>query len=709
MTVRRRARLLVAAALIPLIPLCLSDARLSLLLPALVYIVDYLDADAIVLRVWEKGSLRSLIPPEAYRFPIREKGNLNVLVVGTSGKGKTNLLDHLVSKYFDRFAVMSFKEGDLHLGLDAEVIDVSEYGPFDRESFIDAFMLTFQPKVVGEVVSRYAGLLAGVVARSSDWNTLLEALEEAIRGERDRINRTALLSLRDKIYLILPKGSGDVPVGDRVVYDLSKLNDYQRSFFAELILRRLRNARDMALVIDEAYRVFRRTEHHASVLEILLREGRARNLAIMVATQSILDIPEPIIPQFDTIFVFSTTGEDLDMLRRMGIPQDLVLGLGNYECIDARSGSTRFHVLRFKRFRRRNSGRETAGIEPPDITFTGDGFTIGGRYRLELRRVNGLIEVELRDSKGDWSSDHHYVRRVEEIMDTPIGNKLREVFGDHADLIMERIRGVHLKTGVDYRSEIIGLLREHGIMSTSAIARAVAERLGLDLNSTKFACLTYLRRMREKGEIVSTEVRDEHNRKIVYHELPSTSESHLHKLLVEKVMSIAWKLGLKAERRRDVDLAVEDIGIEVETGKKSRKPRQRLGYREVWIVVPNEEVKERYPGSMTLRELYIRLKKMGESEAPSEIHTGGSRAARSEQRTSAPVNEELAVAALNYVKRSMAAYLDGKKNLNWIIGVIRSSGVRGQLLTRVFEELKDYGDRMRWEEALEACRRKELI
>ena len=62
---------------------------------------------------------------------------------------------------------------------------------------------------------------------------------------------------------------------------------------------------------------------------------------------------------------------------------------------------------------------------------------------------------------------------------------------------------------------------------------------------------------------------------------------------IKKVMSIAWRLGLKAERRRDVDLAVE--GIEIE---KSRKPRQRLGYREVWIVVPNEEVGRRYQGSM---------------------------------------------------------------------------------------------------------------
>ncbi|MDK2384277.1 MAG: hypothetical protein QI199_05655, partial [Candidatus Korarchaeota archaeon] len=43
---------------------------------------------------------------------------------------------------------------------------------------------------------------------------------------------------------------------------------------------------------------------------------------------------------------------------------------------------------------------------------------------------------------------------------------------------------------------------------------------------------------------------------------------------------------------------------------------------------------------------------------------------------------ELARASINYVKRSMIAYLDGKKNLNWILGVIRSSGLRGELLMR---------------------------
>jgi type IV secretory pathway VirB4 component len=50
-----------------------------------------------------------------YSFRNRRKANENVLIVGTSGKGKTNLMDLLISKYFDRFIVFNFKKGDLHL------------------------------------------------------------------------------------------------------------------------------------------------------------------------------------------------------------------------------------------------------------------------------------------------------------------------------------------------------------------------------------------------------------------------------------------------------------------------------------------------------------------------------------------------------------------------------------------------------------------
>ena len=54
------------------------------------------------------------------------------------------------------------------------------------------------------------------------------------------------------------------------------------------------------------------------------------------------------------------------------------------------------------------------------------------------------------------------------------------------------------------------------------------------------------------------------------------------------------------------------------------------------------EVKERYTGSPTLREFYLRLKKVGYSEPPSEMQAHKSGAA-AEGRESTFVNEELAV------------------------------------------------------------------
>jgi len=59
-----------------------------------------------------------------------------------------------------------------------------------------------------------------------------------------------------------------------------------------------------------------------------------------------------------------------------------------------------------------------------------------------------------------------------------------------------------------------------------------------------------------------------------------------------------------------------------------------------------------------------------------------------------------------HVRREIyVVYLDCKKGLKWILGVIRSSRVRGELLIGVFRELESYGDKGLWEKALEACRK----
>lgn len=57
-----------------------------------------------------------------------------------------------------------------------------------------------------------------------------------------------------------------------------------------------------------------------------------------------------------------------------------------------------------------------------------------------------------------------------------------------------------------------------------------------------------------------------------------------------------------------------------------------------------------------------------------------------------------------YARGALQAFLDGKKNLNWVLGMIRSSGVHGQRLSEIFEGEKGYGNSELYREALSACR-----
>jgi hypothetical protein len=63
----------------------------------------------------------------------------------------------------------------------------------------------------------------------------------------------------------------------------------------------------------------------------------------------------------------------------------------------------------------------------------------------------------------------------------------------------------------------------------------------------------------------------------------------------------------------------------------------------------------------------------------------------------------------NYVRGALRAFLEGKKTLNWLVGMVRSSGLKGQRLTEVFDNLKGYGDPARYQEALAACREQDWL
>lgn len=66
---------------------------------------------------------------------------------------------------------------------------------------------------------------------------------------------------------------------------------------------------------------------------------------------------------------------------------------------------------------------------------------------------------------------------------------------------------------------------------------------------------------------------------------------------------------------------------------------------------------------------------------------------------------------MRQVRGSLEAFLDGKKNLNWIKGTIEKSGVLHyqDMLKEIFDGLKRYNTLRRYQEVLNECKKEGWI
>ena len=64
-----------------------------------------------------------------------------------------------------------------------------------------------------------------------------------------------------------------------------------------------------------------------------------------------------------------------------------------------------------------------------------------------------------------------------------------------------------------------------------------------------------------------------------------------------------------------------------------------------------------------------------------------------------------------YVKGSLEAFLEGKKSLNWIMGVIGQSGAlqHKEMLREIFNDLRGYEKLPRYQEILKECKRQKWL
>jgi hypothetical protein len=66
---------------------------------------------------------------------------------------------------------------------------------------------------------------------------------------------------------------------------------------------------------------------------------------------------------------------------------------------------------------------------------------------------------------------------------------------------------------------------------------------------------------------------------------------------------------------------------------------------------------------------------------------------------------------MRQVRGSLEAFLDGKKNLNWIKGTIEKSGVLHYqgMLKDVFDGLRRYNTLSRYQEIVEVCKKEKWL
>lgn len=76
--------------------------------------------------------------------------------------------------------------------------------------------------------------------------------------------------------------------------------------------------------------------------------------------------------------------------------------------------------------------------------------------------------------------------------------------------------------------------------------------------------------------------------------------------------------------------------------------------------------------------------------------------------------KSLEASARRYAEKSLMAFLEAgayskdhkPKSFSWVIGIIQSSGVRGQELLSIFQRHRGYGDITRFQQAFEESQRR---
>ncbi len=259
--------------------------------------------------------------------------NKHMIVIGPTGRGKTTLLASLIEGIVSMSSIKVFAidyKGDLVKLLKPALLDIVEPQNYpisilQKPSFIDVIEWSLY---VSDVLSNILGI-------EQNYITKILAKIYRIDIKKETIKKILLdpdLSILSSVIELLTSKSDYEKirriVDENVVFDVSGYGtSYQNTYtglllgiYKKIVLSDKKNIQRI-VIIDEAWRISR-----LKLLLELIKEGRSRNLGVVLATQNPSDLPREIIENVHLIVIFGSPNEDYrESIRKiLGVPRDIV-------------------------------------------------------------------------------------------------------------------------------------------------------------------------------------------------------------------------------------------------------------------------------------------------------------------------------------------------------------------------------------------------
>lgn len=253
-----------------------------------------------ILKSTESGQLVE----ELQKVPVNDSFNRNVLIVGTSGSGKSYLSAVLRQERKPKIT-MIFKEDQTYAS--EKILKISDTRvptEKDRSSFLTSFQEALDLNQMGIMGSSVPSVLSKYYAPATEMKRKLKSAISRNKGISGEVEKFIL----NQMELYYPERGGRMleDLSNRIrktVISLDSMSQQEQIYFADYILRILKNSiSDDGLLIDEIHRL---KNLNGTIISEIVREIRHRGY-IMAVTQSLSDLPEALINNFGTIFHFNS-------------------------------------------------------------------------------------------------------------------------------------------------------------------------------------------------------------------------------------------------------------------------------------------------------------------------------------------------------------------------------------------------------------------